>query len=209
MRRKNISNNNFRINRKMTNKGYKNVYGYNPNSSIVRKGNTGEDVEKIQSYLVKAAKIYQELPVVVEDGIYDDSTENAVKCFQRLNFLHETGYVDRFTLNKLRYVANTDISGMYRKYKNEPYNKSDNIIKEGSVGKYVLALQKYINQLALKYAVIHKLKEDGIFGPKTKNSVLEMQHLFKLDEDGIVGDITWNTLYNAITGKSINDEMSD
>ena len=36
-----------------------------------------------------------------------------------------------------------------------------------------------------------------------------MQHLFKLDEDGIVGDITWNTLYNAITGKSINDEMSD
>ena len=98
---------------------------------------------------------------------------------------------------------------MYRKYENEPYNKSDNIIKEGSVGKYVLALQKYINQLALKYAVIHKLKEDGIFGPKTKNSVLEMQHLFKLDEDGIVGDITWNTLYNAITGKSINDEMSD
>ena len=41
---------------------------------------------------------------------------------------------------------------------------------------------------------------DGVFGPKTRESVISFQRTYGLPTDGIVGEITWDLLYNTYLG---------
>lgn len=63
------------------------------------------------------------------------------------------------------------------------------IIKKGSKGGYVVALQAILNQLGYDCG-----KVDGDFGSKTEAAVKEFQRKYKLDDDGIVGALTWAAL---------------
>ena len=56
-------------------------------------------------------------------------------------------------------------------------------LKKGSKGSYVVALQALLS-----------IEADGIFGPKTKEAVIEFQKKHGLEPDGIVGPKTWEEL---------------
>ena len=62
-------------------------------------------------------------------------------------------------------------------------------LKMGSKGEYVLAWQKYLNQLGY-----HCGLEDGIFGKNTRLAVIDYQKAHGLTPDGIIGAKTWNTV---------------
>ena len=68
-------------------------------------------------------------------------------------------------------------------------------IQQGSMGTYVVKLQKFLNQLGWD------LVEDGDFGPKTRTAVTEFQKKYSLVVDGIVGQKTWTKLNEAINTK--------
>jgi len=76
------------------------------------------------------------------------------------------------------------------------------IIRQGSRGNYVC-----IAQDALMYLGYDTGGLDGIFGNKTKNSVLDYQKTRGLTVDGIVGNNTWNMLMNEVVGKGKNDNV--
>jgi len=62
--------------------------------SELRVGSTGRPVRVIQQQLNTIADIYSVIPKVREDGIYGPSTEGAVRVFQRIFGLPESGVVD-------------------------------------------------------------------------------------------------------------------
>ena len=67
-------------------------------------------------------------------------------------------------------------------------------LKQGQVGENVRQVQKCLNNVAGAYPAIPKIKEDGIFGPKTLEAVRAFQSTFGLKVDGIVGTNTWEAL---------------
>jgi hypothetical protein len=78
------------------------------------------------------------------------------------------------------------------------------ILKRGSLGEDVLLIQKRLNDLGYGFLV-----EDGIYGPRTEDSVkrFQMDHNGpkgnKLEVDGIVGPLTYWALFNAISDQKV------
>ena len=75
-------------------------------------GSYGENVLVIQEQLNAISEAYPAIPNVSEDGIYGDATANAVRIFQSVFRLPETGVVDYRTWYRISeiYVAVTRIA---------------------------------------------------------------------------------------------------
>ena len=191
------------------------------NSVMISEGMTGKKVEEIQKMLVEIVNLYPSLPIITIDGVYGQNTVIAVKEFQKLNSLPQTGIIDEITMRKLSYLHETNrekfreellknkISEVKKNKKREDdyLDQSDNILSEGSIGEYVKSLQSYLNVVSNKYPTISLLRVDGIFGPKTKAAVMEFQRIFELKQDGVVGYETWNKLSSATGGNPISVDI--
>ncbi|MBP3414684.1 MAG: peptidoglycan-binding protein [Clostridia bacterium] len=64
-------------------------------------GSRGEDVRQLQEYLSYIASNVQAIPQITVDGVFGPATENAVRTFQRLYGLEETGVVGAATWNAI------------------------------------------------------------------------------------------------------------
>lgn len=64
-------------------------------------GASGQKVRQLQEQLNRIARAYPALPTVSEDGIYGEATANAVRQFQSIFGLPETGVVDYPTWYKI------------------------------------------------------------------------------------------------------------
>ena len=75
-------------------------------------GSTGSKVRQMQEQLDRISQTYPALPSVTPDGIYGESTRQAVEAFQRVFNLPVTGVVDYPTWYKISeiYVAVTRIA---------------------------------------------------------------------------------------------------
>ena len=78
--------------------------GY-PGSPISR-GQRGENVLIMQSYLQTISAVYPEIPQISADGSFGPATENAVKAFQRRFMLPVTGVINAITWLRIVEVYN-------------------------------------------------------------------------------------------------------
>lgn len=70
------------------------------------------------------------------------------------------------------------------------------LILVGSTGAVVKDIQVLLNHLK---PIVPKLVEDGIFGSKTRSSVIKFQQPYELSADGIIGTQTGQALV-SVTG---------
>ena len=75
-------------------------------------GSSGQKVRQLQEQLDTIAGVYSAIPRILTDGIYGPATENAVKAFQSIFGLPQTGIVDFSTWYKISqiYVGITGIA---------------------------------------------------------------------------------------------------
>lgn len=85
------------------------------------------------------------------------------------------------------------------------------LLRLGSTGNDVLAVQLRLNRISVNYPSIPKIPSpDGYYGIGTKEAVEEFQSIFDLTVDGVVGKSTWYALqriYAAV--KRLNDLNSE
>ncbi|GAA0710170.1 spore cortex-lytic germination protein SleC [Paraclostridium ghonii] len=84
-----------------------------------------------------------------------------------------------------------------------PVSFGGEVLQIGSTGKDVRTVQSQLNAISRGYPAIPKVKEDGIFGEDTANSVKVFQGIFSLPKSGVVDFKTWYELsrvYVAVTG---------
>ena len=74
--------------------------------NILILGSVGPEVRFLQSYLNEVGKLYDEIPDLTVNGVYDEQTENAVKAFQKLFGIKETGVTTSTTWDILSDVYN-------------------------------------------------------------------------------------------------------
>lgn len=70
----------------------------------------------------------------------------------------------------------------------------------GSKGQPVRTIQNYLNRIARAYPLIPKLIEDGVYGPKTAESVKVFQSIFSLPQTGQVDYATWYKISDIYVG---------
>ncbi|MEH2184529.1 peptidoglycan-binding domain-containing protein [Nostoc sp.] len=163
----------------------------------LEKGDQGPSVRNLQQKL-KTAGFYQ----ASVTQVYDASTQEAVRRFQKAAGLPVDGIVGANTLQKLenwqarkpttratQAKRTTAVSAQAKKPSttNSATSKrrNPNYLAKGDEGEDVKALQERLRIAGFYYG-----NATGIFGPITEESVKRFQDSYKLSVDGIVGPAT-------------------
>ncbi len=166
-----------------------------PYEELLQVGSTGTPVRLIQYYLAVIGYFNDNFQVIPINGIYDETTANAVRAFQEFYGLTADGIVGRATWNRLQEVYRETIAAIPPTF----YGRRAKLypgyfLSEGMRGQDVTDLQTYLSFIADYYNDIPKIPVTGYFGSQTRAAVTEFQRLFGLDPNGAVGAVTWNTI---------------
>lgn len=172
----------------------------------LRIGSEGNTVKRLQLSLNRITKNYPAIPkIAFPDGIFDVTTENSVKEFQRIFNLTPDGIVGKATWYKVIFIYNgtkrlseldsegISVSALSSQFKSE--------LKEGDSGTEVLILQYYLNFIAEFNDFIPAVNSDGFFGEQTASSVSAFQKSVGLAQTGIVDKTTWDAIYSSYITK--------
>ena len=80
----------------------------------LRRGDTGPSVATFKGYLSYLSKVFFDIPPVNTSNVFDQRTQNAVREFQRIFSLPQTGTVDERTWNTLADAYSTVREGQQR-----------------------------------------------------------------------------------------------
>ncbi|MBW4688109.1 MAG: peptidoglycan-binding protein [Komarekiella atlantica HA4396-MV6] len=174
----------------------------------LERGDQGPSVRNLQQQLKRAG--FYPAPVT---QVYDFSTEDAVRRFQKAAGLPVDGMVGATTLQKLERWRTTPASTQAKKpnttrtQAKKPnttrtqakktttaksttnQRRNSNYLSKGDEGENVRVLQERLRVAGFYYG-----NATGIFGPITEEAVKRFQNSYKLDADGIVGPATLSKL---------------
>ena len=176
-------------------------------------GSSGANVAIIQSQLNRIRQNFPAIPIISPvDGTYGTQTTAAVRRFQEVFGLSQTGVVDRATWYKISYIYVAVKNLAELGSEGQPPTPSPGplpvptppggtpfpgqLLKIGSRGNDVTLMQRYLNAIGQRYPTVPQQTVDGIFGNNMHNAVLAFQKLFGLTPDGIIGRITWDRVIN-------------
>jgi peptidoglycan hydrolase-like protein with peptidoglycan-binding domain len=150
-------------------------YGIN---TYIYRGDKGDPVKLVQEALTATGHYKGEI-----SGIFDQTTENALKEFQKANNIEPDGIVGIATRAQL--IQQSGINRL------SPSNvpTPTNVVKRGDSGNDVVWVQE-----KLKVAGFLKGNITGFFGVLTETAVKDFQRARNLNPDGIVGATTRNAL---------------
>ncbi len=169
---------------------------------ILRRGSSGNDVQYMQTRLNRISNNYPAIPkIAVVDGVYTDATADAVKKFQEIFNLPQTGEIDRSTwyaiiriYSGVKSLSDLDSEGIPIE---DVTNLFQTVLSQGDRGAGVRELQYLLSFIALFDPAVQSVAVDGIFGPKTEESVLSFQREYGLEETGIVNTLVWERIYST------------
>ncbi|MDZ8186708.1 MAG: peptidoglycan-binding protein [Nostoc sp. ChiSLP02] len=157
----------------------------------LEKGDRGPSVRNLQQKL-KSAGFYQ-APIT---QIYDASTEESVRRFQKAAGIQVNGVVGPTTLQKLENwrtkkpnTATTQAKKTSTISSTTNQRRDSNYLMKGDEGESVRVLQERLRVAGFYYG-----NATGIFGPITEEAVRRFQDSYNLSVDGIVGPATLSKL---------------
>ena len=165
-------------------------------------GSGGNDVTNVQIRLNRISKNYPAIPKInPTDGIYGVETEQAVRTFQEIFNLPQTGIVNEATWYRIQYIFASvkrlneltsegltpqEIGSAY------PY-----ALRLGDSGNYVSVVQYYLAFIGAFNPALPPIGITGYFNEETRDAVYAFQKYAGLPVDGIVGEQTWNLLFQT------------
>lgn len=167
--------------------------------TALRLGDAGNNVKTIQLELNRIANNYPAIPTISNpNGVFGISTLNAVRAFQKIFNLIPDGIVGKATWYQLKYIYNgvkrlneLTSEGLTLQEVTRPF---PTVLREGASGVDVQSLQYYLAVIGYFTEGIPEIRQDGYFGPATREAVVAFQEMTGLTPDGVVGIATWNRL---------------
>lgn len=181
----------------------------------VQLGDAGDYVRLLKRQLNRISENYPAIPIITDDSVYFTvEMEEAVKKFQNIFDLEETGIVDKATWYKIKYLYNAvkNISDLYSEgiTAEEVELKYGQELKLGDTGTYIKTLGYYLNVISyfdsdLPYLNLNTFE----FTKDTEQLVRAFQQKYKLPVTGIVDSRTWKAIREAYdqTLKTIPKEL--
>ena len=170
----------------------------------LRVGDAGNNVRILQVELNRIARNYPAIPRIEnENGIFGVDTENAVRKFQEIFNLNQTGEVDKATwyrikqyYNGVKSLADLVSEGVTIAEATVPFA---NEVSVGMSGIPVTTVQYYLSIIAYFNGALEPVPRSGTFGPETVEAVERFQAFYGLPVTGIVDVNTWNTITRVYT----------
>ncbi len=150
-------------------------------------------VKHIQQ-LLRTIQIHKGNGVTVPiDGLYQESTKNAVIEIQKENGLKPTGEVDKATYDKLYELA---LEAEFEESEPLPLYllQKGQSVSKGEKSDTVMIIQAILNVLTVGYDDYSPLTLNGEFDNETENAIRRFQMRNGIEANGIVNKITWNAL---------------
>ena len=157
---------------------------------VLHLGDSGTNVLFVQNRLNRISQNYPAIPKIVNPlGFYGEETEEAVRKFQEIFDLPQTGTVGRETwyatlrvYSAVKRLSELSSEGLTVE---DVERLFESVLSEGSIGRSVRELQYLIDFIAEFVTTVPTVQVDGIFGPRTRESVERIQEV--LPGRGIVG----------------------
>lgn len=173
-------------------------------------GDSGSAIKNIQYFLNYLSEFYSEIPQVEIDGIYGQSTENAVKAFQRFFELPITGTVDLSTYDTLYRTYLGFIESIpFRYLDGEIYPYPGIPLRIGSESEVVRLLQEYLNYISQFFGQIPSVSPTGYFGERTEEAVIAFQRLNGINPSGTVASETWNAITSLYEDLFLGNRLNE
>lgn len=162
----------------------------------IERGIAGDMVRTIQRELNRISQNYPAIPTIPEiNGVYNIETENAVKKFQEIFNLPQTGIVDKTTWYKGKYIYNAvkKLNDLYSEGLTieEAQLKYPEKLKYSDSGIFVRVLHYYLDLIAKFDSELPSLEINGVFNENTKAMVINFQNKYGLNTTGEVDSKTW------------------
>lgn len=172
-------------------------------------GASGNEVRAIQVELNRIGTNYPAIPKIVPaNGIYGESTTEAVRTFQSVFNLPVTGVVNKATWYKIKYIftAVKHLSELTSEglTVEEVENLWGENLRQGDYGQRVRSLAYYLNTIAYFNPEIPTVNSGGVFNAAMDEQVKAFERFYGLNPDGIVDFRTWQ-LINQIYMDILNN----
>ena len=157
----------------------------------------------LQYFIAYVSQYYETIPSVAIDGVFGQSTEDAVRAVQRTFGLTPDGIVGERTWDALYRAYLGIVNTIPRQFVEGvalPYGGTP--LRVGSESEDVLLLQRYLNTIGEVYPQIPNVNPTGYFGPRTQEAVIAFQEFAGITPTGVVAAVTWTAiaaLYDAIS----------
>lgn len=138
--------------------------------------------------------------VIYPDGFFGPETERAVRLFQRLNGIPETGEVNQALWEKLA----EDFRRVTRGQEIAPLPLFPNagfVIQPGASGDLVSSVQRMLREASRVYRNIPSPPVTGVYDGPTEAAVRRMQVSSGLPEAGEMDRASWNLLVALLDGQ--------
>ena len=154
-------------------------------------GSAGNEVRIIQVELNRIADNYPAIPKIYPaNGFYGDNTSEAVRTFQGIFGLPQTGIVNKATWYQIKYIyvavknlAELTSEGLRPSEVEEFFPER---LVRGDYGLPVRSLQYYLNVIAYFNPEILSTEMNGVFDLATENQVKAFEEFYGLNPDGNV-----------------------
>ena len=159
-------------------------------------GDESPGVFALQYYLAYISLFIPSVMPVIADGSFGEATRNSVISYQKTYGIEPSGVVDEKTWNAIEGTYIGILDGI-------PYEFEEGLIlpfpgrvlRVGTEGDDVRALQGYLNYIGTVYEEIPRVVIDGIYGPTTAAAVSAFKSLFDIPGDPErVSAQTWNAI---------------
>ncbi len=174
-------------------------------SRALQLGSSGNDVQSIQVRLNRISANYPAIPKINPvNGVFAQSTEDAVRKFQEIFNLTQDGIVGPATWYRIQFIYNgvkrlseLDSEGLTVEELSRQFPET---LSEGSRGDGVRIVQYFLSYIAIYNSAVPPISIDGIYGPATRDAVSAFQREYGLPVTGVVNEETYSALYDAYRG---------
>ena len=178
--------------------------------SVLSLGDQNTGVALLQYYIDVLSAYYDTIPPVEADGIYGESTRNAVYAVQAEFDLPVDGVVGEQTWNAITdayYGIVRRIPVSYVEGNTIPFQGT--VLRQGSESDVVRILQEYLDFIAESIPEVPAVSPTGYFGPRTEASVEALQRLVGLPVTGIVNAVTWGAITDLYSDLFIGSRLGE
>lgn len=152
----------------------------------------------IQRYLRQLSHFEPSIPPPPVDGVAGEDTKKAVRAFQRISGLPETGEVDDVTFARLfdAYIVSLEERALPLCISPFPSEPEGYVIEPGNNSPIVRLIQLMLIEISSIYDFA-AIPETGIYDNATVEAVSDLQYRNLLPVTGTMDKATWNALARA------------